>query len=76
MTTSPDNDIRFVRMTKPATKSRDDKPSENVDIWPTLLDMLGLGELPGAEGQSVLPLVLEAAAGNAGDVMEWLAEAR
>ncbi len=36
----------------------------NVDVWPTLLDMLDMPPLPGAEGQSVLPLVLDAAAGN------------
>jgi arylsulfatase A-like enzyme len=33
----------------------------NVDVWPTVLDMLGLPELPGAEGQSALPLILAAA---------------
>jgi arylsulfatase A-like enzyme len=36
----------------------------NVDVWPTLLDMLGLPPLPGAEGQSALPLVLAAQEGD------------
>ena len=36
----------------------------NVDVWPTLLDMLGLQSLPGAEGVSTLPLIREAAAGR------------
>ena len=36
----------------------------NVDVWPTLLDMLDLQELPGAEGRSALPLIREAAAGS------------
>ena len=33
----------------------------NVDIWPTLLDLLGLPPLPGADGRSQLPRVLAAA---------------
>jgi arylsulfatase A-like enzyme len=37
----------------------------NVDVWPTILDILGLPELPGAEGESALPLILDAAAGRA-----------
>ncbi len=32
----------------------------NADVWPTLLDILGLPPLPSADGVSVLPLVLEA----------------
>jgi arylsulfatase A-like enzyme len=39
-------------------------PSENIDIWPTLLDMLGLPPLPEADGQSRMPEILAAAAGN------------
>ena len=31
----------------------------NIDIWPTVLDLVGLPPLPGAEGQSLMPLVLE-----------------
>ena len=33
----------------------------NTDIWPTLLDMLGLPPLPGADGRSLLPLIEHAA---------------
>jgi len=33
----------------------------NVDVWPTMLDMLGLPPLEGAEGQSAVPLILDAA---------------
>jgi arylsulfatase A-like enzyme len=33
----------------------------NVDIWPTLLDLLGQSELPEAEGRSLVPLILAAA---------------
>ena len=43
----------------------------NIDIWPTLLDLLGLPALPGAEGKSLLPLVEAAAEGDeseAGDL--------
>ncbi len=32
-------------------------PVENVDIWPTLLDLMGLPALPKADGQSRLPLI-------------------
>ena len=34
----------------------------NVDIWPTILDLLGLPPLPDAQGESLVPLI-EAAAG-------------
>jgi arylsulfatase A-like enzyme len=33
----------------------------NADIWPTLLDLVGLPALPGADGRSLVPLVLTAA---------------
>ncbi len=36
----------------------------NVDIWPTILDIVGLSPIPGAEGQSLVPLVM--ASGAAG----------
>lgn len=36
----------------------------NIDVWPTVLDMLGLQSLPGAEGRSAVPLILDAAAGR------------
>jgi arylsulfatase A-like enzyme len=32
-----------------------DAPSENVDVWPTLLDLLGLPALPESDGRSLLP---------------------
>ena len=35
-------------------------PLSNADVWPTLLDIVGLPPLPSADGVSVLPLVLEA----------------
>lgn len=38
-------------------------PTENVDIWPTLLDMLGLPPLDDADGRSRLPEILAAARG-------------
>lgn len=41
----------------------------NVDVWPTLLDLLGLNRLPSAEGRSALPLIL--AAGGAAEAPEW-----
>jgi arylsulfatase A-like enzyme len=37
----------------------------NVDVWPTLLDLLGLPAPDGAEGDSLLPLVEAAASGAA-----------
>lgn len=33
----------------------------NVDIWPTILDLVGLPLLPGAEGRSLVPLIAAAA---------------
>jgi len=38
-------------------------PTENVDIWPTLLDMLGLPPLDDADGRSRLPEILAVARG-------------
>jgi arylsulfatase A-like enzyme len=37
----------------------------NVDIWPTLLDLLGLPPLPETDGRSLLPLIEAAARGDA-----------
>ena len=39
-------------------------PTENVDLWPTLLDLLGLPPLEGADGRSRLPEILAAAKGE------------
>jgi len=36
----------------------------NIDIWPTLLDVLGLPPLAGADGRSLVPLALAAASEN------------
>ena len=36
----------------------------NVDIWPTLLDLLGLDPIPGADGRSARPAILAAARGE------------
>ena len=37
----------------------------NVDVWPTLLDLVGLPPLQGADGRSMLPLVLAAGGASA-----------
>ena len=39
-------------------------PTENVDLWPTLLDLLGLPALEDADGRSRLPEILAAARGE------------
>jgi arylsulfatase A-like enzyme len=41
----------------------------NVDIWPTILDLLGLPPLPATDGRSLVPLIEAAASGaeNPGD---------
>ncbi len=36
----------------------------NVDIWPTVLDLVGLPPLPGADGVSLVPLIMAAARGE------------
>lgn len=38
-----------------------DERVANADIWPTLLDLLGLPPLPGADGKSLMPLIERAA---------------
>ncbi|MBW2447051.1 MAG: sulfatase [Deltaproteobacteria bacterium] len=42
-----------------------ESPVENVDIMPTLFDLLGLPDLPEADGESLMPLVEAAARGEA-----------
>ena len=42
----------------------------NVDVWPTLLDMVGLPPLSGAEGSSMLPAILDAVEGRDDGVAE------
>jgi arylsulfatase A-like enzyme len=39
----------------------------NIDIWPTLLDVLGLQPLAGADGRSLVSLILAAASGDEPD---------
>jgi arylsulfatase A-like enzyme len=41
-----------------------DVRTRNVDVWPTLLDLLGLPALEGADGRSQLPVILAAARGE------------
>lgn len=38
-----------------------DARTRNVDIWPTILDLLGLPELPDTDGRSLVPEILAAA---------------
>ena len=40
-------------------------PTENVDLWPTLLDLLGLPPLEDVDGRSQVPAILAAARGEA-----------
>jgi arylsulfatase A-like enzyme len=40
----------------------------NIDVWPTILELLGLPPLPDADGRSLVPLILQAARGGQGDV--------
>jgi arylsulfatase A-like enzyme len=39
--------------------------TRNVDVWPTILDLLGLTPLPDTDGRSLVPLLLAAAKGEA-----------
>jgi arylsulfatase A-like enzyme len=41
-----------------------DVRTRNVDVWPTLLDLLGLPPLDGADGRSYVPEILAAARGE------------
>ncbi len=43
---------------------RVEAPASNVDIWPTILDLVGLPPLPGADGRSLVPEILSAARGE------------
>jgi len=38
--------------------------TQNVDVWPTILDLLGLGPMEGVDGRSRLPDILASAAGE------------
>ncbi len=52
------------------------EPVSNFDLWPTLLDLLGMPPLPNADGRSLLPLIARAAgfAAGAPGAAEALAE--
>ncbi len=39
--------------------------SENVDLWPTVLELVGLPPLPDADGRSLVPQIVAAAGGEA-----------
>jgi len=39
-------------------------PVENVDIWPTLFDLMGMPPQPGAQGRSLIPAIEAAARGD------------
>jgi arylsulfatase A-like enzyme len=41
-----------------------DIQSRNIDIWPTILDLLGLSEIEGADGRSLVPQILAAVRGE------------
>jgi len=55
-----------------------EKRVSNVDVWPTLLDLVGLPPLPNADGKSLVPLILSSAGVGpaddtpAGPVMAYL----
>ncbi len=40
----------------------------NLDVWPTILDLAGLPPLPGADGESLVPEILQAAENGAGSL--------
>ncbi len=42
-------------------------PVRNLDIWPTILDLVGLPPLPDADGRSLVPLIESALSGTPGD---------
>lgn len=43
---------------------RVDTPASNVDIWPTVLDLVGLPALPGADGRSLVPEIMAVGRGQ------------
>ncbi len=44
-----------------------ESPSQNVDIWPTVLELLGLPALEGADGRSLVPAILDPESTRAAD---------
>lgn len=53
-----------------------DAHSENVDLWPTLLDLLGLSELEDPDGRSLVPAIEAAARGDSIELASDLAFAQ
>jgi arylsulfatase A-like enzyme len=49
-----------------------DAATENVDVWPTLLDLLGLPPLEDPDGRSRVPEILATARGGAPDTQDSL----
>jgi arylsulfatase A-like enzyme len=47
--------------------------SENVDLWPTVLELVGLPPLPDTDGQSLVPQIVAAAGGGSDDDAEGIA---
>jgi len=47
--------------------------SENVDLWPTVLELVGLPPLPDPDGQSLVPQIVAAAGGGLDDDAEGIA---
>ena len=43
----------------------------NVDIFPTVLDLVGLDPLPGAQGESLVPLIEAAGRGRGASLADW-----
>jgi arylsulfatase A-like enzyme len=43
---------------------RVDTPVENVDIWPTVMELVGLPSVPGNQGRSLLPVIEATARGE------------
>jgi arylsulfatase A-like enzyme len=50
--------------------------SENVDLWPTLLELVGLPPLSDVDGQSLVPQIVAAANGESGPHAEGVAFAQ
>jgi arylsulfatase A-like enzyme len=49
-------------------------PVENIDVYPTLLDLLGLPPMVEADGESAVPLILAAARGDESALAKELAD--
>jgi arylsulfatase A-like enzyme len=47
--------------------------TRNVDIWPTILDMVGLPPLPSTDGISLIPMIQAAAEGSSTEELESFA---